>query len=92
MSTARKTFSLGERFDRFIETQLAEGRFDNASEVVRAGLRLLEDHETRLKALRKEIAVGDADLDAGRVGVVDDVDAFVDDVARQGRGRLSHGN
>lgn len=88
MSTARKTFSLGERFDRFIESQLAEGRFDSASEVVRAGLRLLEDHEARMKALREDIQVGIADMEAGRVIEVDDPDALVDDIVQRGRERL----
>lgn len=45
-----KTFALGERFERFIEKQVKGGRFNNASEVVRAGLRLLEDGEGRRRA------------------------------------------
>ncbi|WP_293859571.1 type II toxin-antitoxin system ParD family antitoxin [uncultured Alsobacter sp.] len=51
--------SLGEHFDIFIARQIAEGRFQNASEVVRAGLRLLEDQELtraeRLAALSRDI-------------------------------------
>ena len=38
-----RSFALGEHFEQFIESQLKTGRFNNASEVVRAGLRLLED-------------------------------------------------
>ena len=37
--------SLGEHFEVFVSQQIAQGRFQNASEVVRAGLRLLEDYE-----------------------------------------------
>jgi antitoxin ParD1/3/4 len=52
--------NLGPHFERFVQDQLTEGRFRNASEVVRAGLRLLEDAETSLAerraALRVELA------------------------------------
>jgi antitoxin ParD1/3/4 len=50
---------LGERFERFIEEKVRSGRFGNASEVVRAGLRLLDDQERRreleLEKLRRSI-------------------------------------
>jgi antitoxin ParD1/3/4 len=37
--------SLGDHFEKFVQTQISQGRYQNASEVVRAGLRLLEDYE-----------------------------------------------
>ncbi len=45
-----KSFALGDRFERFIVKQVKGGRFNNASEVVRAGLRLLEDDEQRRRS------------------------------------------
>ena len=47
--------SLGQHFDSFVQEQLESGRFQNASEVVRAGLRLLEDQETSLAKRRADL-------------------------------------
>jgi antitoxin ParD1/3/4 len=47
--SANKSYTLGDHYEKFISTQVANGRFNNASEVVRAGLRMLEDYETRMK-------------------------------------------
>ena len=49
---------LGEHFDRFISEQLSKGRYGSATEVVCAGLRLLETEEKKLKVLRQLIAEG----------------------------------
>lgn len=57
---ARNTsISLGRHFESFIREQVASGRFGTASEVVRAGLRLLEEDETKLAALREALADGE---------------------------------
>ncbi len=50
--------SLGEHFDQFISQQLSKGRYGSATEVVRAGLRLLETEEQKLEILRRLIAEG----------------------------------
>ena len=53
------SISLGEHFDSFIADQVESGRFSSASEVVRAGLRLLEDGESKLSALRRMLTEGE---------------------------------
>jgi len=50
--------SLGSHFDEFIKNQISSGRFASASEVIRAGLRTLEDEEQKLKTLRELINDG----------------------------------
>ena len=46
------SITLGEHFDGFISNQINDGRFASASEVVRAGLRMLEDNEQKIATLR----------------------------------------
>jgi antitoxin ParD1/3/4 len=50
--------ALGDHFRDFIEAQIAQGRCGSASELVRAGLRLLEERETQLQLLRQPINDG----------------------------------
>ena len=53
------SFSLGEHFVGFINEQVAEGRYSSASDVVRAGLRLLEMEDAKLEALRAALIEGE---------------------------------
>jgi antitoxin ParD1/3/4 len=73
--------ALGSYFEEFVRRLLSSGRFNNASEVVRAGLRLLEDeeklHEIRRQELKVEIQEGLDSEDAGSL----------EDIVAQHRGR-----
>ena len=51
--------SLGDHFATFIDAQVRAGRYSSASDVVRAGLRLLEEHEARVRALEAALIEGE---------------------------------
>jgi antitoxin ParD1/3/4 len=53
------SISLGDHFADFIDAQVGAGRYGSASDVVRAGLRLLEDQETQLAVLRAALIEGE---------------------------------
>jgi len=67
------TVSLGPHYEEFIRKNIAGGRYNNASEVIRAALRRLEEDETRLAAIRAALIEGEES------GIVEDFDpqAFV---------------
>ena len=71
------SYTLGEHFEGFVRKQLATGRYNNASEVLRDALRLMEDRERRLAALDAAIEHGIAAADAGQVH---DADAVFDEL------------
>jgi len=54
--------SLGNYFEDFVESRISEGRYKNTSEVIRAGLRLLEEEENRIRVLKTAIQEG---IDSG---------------------------
>lgn len=58
---------LGDALERFVKKLVASGRYHSKSEVLREGVRLIQEREARLAALDASIARGLADADAGRV-------------------------
>ena len=70
------TVALGQHYEEFIKASIAGGRYNNASEVIRAALRKLEEDEARLAALRSAIDEGDASPDV----VEFDRDAFLEEL------------
>jgi antitoxin ParD1/3/4 len=52
------SISLGNYFDNFLSSQVSVGRYKNVSEVIRAGLRLLEDEENKVIFLKNAIEKG----------------------------------
>jgi antitoxin ParD1/3/4 len=64
---------LGQQLETFVASLVATGRYNSKSEVLREGVRLIQDRETRLAALDASIARGLADADAGNATPADDV-------------------
>ncbi|MDP3551250.1 MAG: type II toxin-antitoxin system ParD family antitoxin [Novosphingobium sp.] len=62
---------LGKTLETFVSSLVEAGRYNSKSEVLREGVRLIQDRETRLAALDASIARGLADADAGRTVPVD---------------------
>ena len=74
------SISLGEHFDGFIASQIQSGRYGSASEVVRAGLRMLEDTESKLNTLRRMLAEGE------QSGLADyNYEAFIAELDERGK-------
>mgnify|MGYP003393964993 CR=1 FL=1 len=84
-----KSVALGDHFEKFVTEQVAHGRYNNESEVVRAGLRLLEEHELKLKELRALIDEGDQAYAEGRYSVVDKPGDFAAGIIARGRQRAT---
>ncbi|AYN22687.1 type II toxin-antitoxin system ParD family antitoxin [Alcaligenes aquatilis] len=64
---------LGQQLEAFVGRLVATGRYGSKSEVLREGVRLIQDREARLAALDALIALGLADADAGHTQPADEV-------------------
>jgi antitoxin ParD1/3/4 len=86
MASKNTSVSLGDHFQAFIDGQVADGRYGSASEVVRAGLRLLESQETKLTALRAALKAGEES------GFIEnfDFDAFIEERLRDSQPHRFH--
>ncbi len=79
-----KSYSLGNHYEKFISNQVAQGRFNNGSEVIRAGLRMLEDYESRMNELRTLIDEGDTAITKGGVKTYADAETLTADIVKRG--------
>ena len=84
-----RNVNLTEHYDDFVESQVSAGRFQNASEVMRASLRLLEhrirEDEEKLVVLRRLAAEAFDELDRGEAIVIEGEDALTDFIRRIGK-------
>jgi antitoxin ParD1/3/4 len=85
-----RNVNLTDYFDQFIEARVTSGRFSNASEVVREGLRLLEQREredrAKLRWLRGAVRQGLDEIDSGdgiEFGSIEKMGTFIDQVAEE---------
>jgi len=78
--------SIGERWEKFVTSAVALGRYNSSSEVVREGLRLVEEREAKLSALQEtlnqSIAAGGDNSDGD---VASHIDAALDDLVASGK-------
>jgi len=61
------SFILGDHFDAFVSSQVAAGRYSNATDVIRSGLRLLEEREQEVGALRRALIEAEESSVAGPI-------------------------
>lgn len=78
--------SLTPKLEEFVKSKVGAGHYNNASEVVREALRLMQEYETvrrlKLKRLKNALAKGEADLAAGRFTTIEDDDDLTEFFAR----------
>ena len=60
-------FSLSKKLESYVAEQVDSGSFNNASEVVRDALRLHEEYQLKLEALRHDVQIGISSIRAGHI-------------------------
>ncbi|MGL9619357.1 type II toxin-antitoxin system ParD family antitoxin [Bradyrhizobium sp. U531] len=84
------SYSIGKHFEALIDGLVESGRYASASEVMREGLRLVEEREEqrklKLQALREEIQKG---FDSGPMEEIEDLHQWIEDIKTRGRQRLA---
>jgi antitoxin ParD1/3/4 len=80
------SFTLGSHWEEFVKREVESGRYATASEVMRAGLRELEERQRRLEALRAHLDEGLNDIERG--DVVDDEEVNVEDLVARAAERV----
>jgi len=84
-----RNVNLTDHYDQFVENEVNSGRYQNASEVMRAGLRLLEqrtrEDEEKLTVLRELAAEGFDELDRGEAIVLEGEEALADFIGKIGQ-------
>ncbi len=59
------SYTLGDHFDTYVKAKITSGRYKTASEVIREGLRRMEEDDRKLDALRHELAIGEQQIADG---------------------------
>ncbi|MCE5230445.1 type II toxin-antitoxin system ParD family antitoxin [bacterium] len=88
--------SLPPALEKFVQDKVSSGQFSTASEVVRDGLRLLQEQDVirkmRLEELRREVQIGIDEIERGEGIVYNSIEEFAEDVKKRGRERLAKMN
>lgn len=78
-----KTFSLGDAYEGILADLVRNGRFGTETEAVRAGIRMLADYEMKMRSLRQEIGLAEAEIAAGLGKVYASGDDLLNDVMNE---------